>query len=143
MQNIAKFKNTVISGIVAVQCARHGFYLPQGMVDLKKGEAFANTDYALVHSLGEASLLRWIMFTYNIWCQFSIHLPDRIAKWFPTMVRGAILKMHIHNHIEMCQLRWNLNWLTYSVFTVGEMIETGWAEHNLTAGSTKEKNEGN
>ncbi len=39
MQNIAKFKNAVISGVVAVQCARHGFYLPQAMVDLKKGEA--------------------------------------------------------------------------------------------------------
>ncbi|KAJ7710868.1 hypothetical protein B0H17DRAFT_1324341 [Mycena rosella] len=52
MQNIAKFKNAVVSGVIAVQCARHGFYLPQGMVDLKKGEGFANTDYALVHYLG-------------------------------------------------------------------------------------------
>ncbi|KAJ7238317.1 hypothetical protein B0H12DRAFT_973132, partial [Mycena haematopus] len=51
MQNIAKFKNAVISGVVAVQCARHGFYLPQGMVDLTKGEAFAKTDYAIAYAL--------------------------------------------------------------------------------------------
>jgi hypothetical protein len=38
MQNIAKFKNAVISGVVAIQCARHGLFLPQGMVDLQKGE---------------------------------------------------------------------------------------------------------
>jgi hypothetical protein len=38
MQNIAKFKNAVITGVVAVQCARHGFYLPQSFVDLIKGE---------------------------------------------------------------------------------------------------------
>lgn len=38
MQNIAKFKNSVISGVVAVQCARHGFFMPGGMVDLKRGE---------------------------------------------------------------------------------------------------------
>jgi hypothetical protein len=38
MQNIAKFKNSVISGVVAVQCAHHGFFMPGGMVDLKKGE---------------------------------------------------------------------------------------------------------
>ena len=36
MQNIIKFKNAVISGVVAVQCAHHGFYMPQGVVDLKK-----------------------------------------------------------------------------------------------------------
>jgi hypothetical protein len=39
LQNIIKFKNAVVSGVIAVQCARHGFYLPQGMVDLVKGEA--------------------------------------------------------------------------------------------------------
>jgi hypothetical protein len=38
MQRITKFKNAVISGVVAVICARHGFFLPQGMVDLEKGE---------------------------------------------------------------------------------------------------------
>jgi len=40
MQNIVKFKNAVISGVVGVQCARHGFYMPQSMVDLTKGEAY-------------------------------------------------------------------------------------------------------
>ncbi|KAJ6526481.1 hypothetical protein DFH09DRAFT_1095195 [Mycena vulgaris] len=148
MQNISKFKNTVISGVVALQCARHGFYLPQGMVDLKKGEAFTNTDYAVVFGLAEATHLRWIRLTYDIWCQYYVHLADRIEALFPSMrdicakIRGAIPKMHIHNHIERCQMEWNLNWLSYVVFTIGEMIETGWAEHNLTAGSTKEMNDG-
>ena len=39
MQNIIKFKNAVISGMIGIQCARHSFYMPCGMVDLKKGEA--------------------------------------------------------------------------------------------------------
>jgi hypothetical protein len=39
LQNLIKFKNADISGVVAVQCARHGFYMPQGLVDLMKGEA--------------------------------------------------------------------------------------------------------
>ncbi|KAJ6607491.1 hypothetical protein B0H10DRAFT_2227795 [Mycena sp. CBHHK59/15] len=127
MQNIAKFKNAVISGVVAVQCARHGFYLPQGMVDLKKGEAFALTRL----------------------CAYSIKLLERVKKWFPSMesivemILGAIPKMHIHNHKEQCLLEWNLNWLMYVGLTIGEMIETGWVEQNLTAGSTKEQNHGN
>ncbi|KAJ7704531.1 hypothetical protein B0H17DRAFT_1039895 [Mycena rosella] len=148
MQNIGKFKNAVVSGVVAVQCARHGFYLPQGMVDLTKGEAFANTDYAVVFSVAEAARLRWIHLTYDIWCQYGIHFTERVEEMFPSMsgiaakIRGAIPKMHILNHIERCQLEWNLNWLLYVAFTIGEMIETGWAEHNLTAGSTKEMNAG-
>ncbi|KAJ6550380.1 hypothetical protein DFH09DRAFT_925918, partial [Mycena vulgaris] len=148
MQNISKFRNAVITGVVAVQCTRHGFYLPQGMVDLRKGEAFFNTDYAICFALAEAMTLRWIFATYDIWCQYYIHLLDRISEMFPSMadtiakIRGAIPKMHILNHLERCQFEWNLNWLSYVAFTVGEMIETGWAEHNLTAGSTKEMNAG-
>ncbi|KAJ7235748.1 hypothetical protein B0H12DRAFT_1076022 [Mycena haematopus] len=149
MQNIAKFKNAVISGVVAVQCARHGFYLPQGMVDLTKGEAFAKTDYALAYALGEASLIRWIMATYDIWCQYSIKLKERFGDWFPSMldimnkIRGAIPKMHIHGHMLLCLILWNLNFIRWSGFTVGELIETSWVEQNLTAGSTREQNDGN
>ena len=39
LQNVIKFKNAIVSGVVAIVCARHGFYLSQGMVDLTKGEA--------------------------------------------------------------------------------------------------------
>ena len=35
MQNVVRFKNAVISGVVGVQCARHGFYMPSGIVDLR------------------------------------------------------------------------------------------------------------
>ncbi|KAJ7438353.1 hypothetical protein FB451DRAFT_1570308 [Mycena latifolia] len=148
MQNLAKFKNAVITGVVAIQCARHGFYMPSGMVDLKKGEAFANTDYALCQSLRESSKQRFIMVTYDIWCQYGIYLGDHVSKMFNRMlpiikkIRGAIPKMHIHNHQDECEILWNLNWLMHSACTVGEMIETGWAEQNLTAGSTKEQNDG-
>ncbi|CAK5277856.1 unnamed protein product, partial [Mycena citricolor] len=135
MQNIAKFKNAVISGVVGVQCARHGFYMPQGMVDLKKGEAFSLTDYALVFALAEAWTLRWVLVTYDIWCQYHVNLRKRIEHWFPSMawlftlvvLSGAIGKMHILNHQA----------------EFGEMIEAGWAEHNLAAGSSKEENDGN
>jgi hypothetical protein len=85
-----KFKNTVVTGVVAVQCARHGFYMPQSMVDLMKGEvyvsllplleimthisSFPNMDYALSHTLLEAKNQRWIMLSYDIWCQYGKNL---------------------------------------------------------------------
>ncbi|KAJ3560175.1 hypothetical protein NP233_g11008 [Leucocoprinus birnbaumii] len=71
-QDRIKFRDAVISGILATQCARHQFYMGQGMVDLEKGESYARTDYALAHALGEeAKKQSWIMMTYDIWCQYS------------------------------------------------------------------------
>ncbi|KAF7335063.1 hypothetical protein MVEN_02256800 [Mycena venus] len=149
MQNIAKFKNAVITGVVAVQCARHGFYLPQSFVDLIKGEGFGYTDTALRSGLGEeAKTLRWIILAYDIWCQYKAKLLARIKDSFPEMlsvferIEGVIGKMHILNHQERCMFAFNLNFLFCVGLTTGELIETGWAEHNLTAGSTKEMNDG-
>ncbi|KAF7293465.1 hypothetical protein MIND_01124200 [Mycena indigotica] len=147
LQNHAKFNNTPVTGVIAIQCARHGFFLR--LVDLFKGESFRNTDYALAYVLVEALLLRWIFMTYDIWCQFVIHLLDRFEEHFPQLreiiskIRGSIPKMHIHNHNQDCQLEWNLNWMLFVALTVGELIETAWAELNLTAGSTREMNDGN
>ncbi|KAF8144371.1 hypothetical protein K438DRAFT_1435719, partial [Mycena galopus ATCC 62051] len=148
MQKISKFKNAVITGVVAVQCARHGFYMPQGMVDLSLGEGYGYTDYALVYALAEAKLVRWIRVGYDIWCQYGVRLLARIGRWFPEMldiisnISGAINKLHILSHKELCQIIYNLNWLLFVGLVSMEMIETGWAEHNLTAGSTREMNDG-
>ncbi|KAF8221898.1 hypothetical protein L208DRAFT_1325446, partial [Tricholoma matsutake] len=117
LQNLIKFKNADISGVVAVQCARHGFYMPQGLVDLMKGEVFANTDYALAFALAKCMNNHWIMLSYNIWCQFWINLLKRFFLWA-------------------------FKYIKYSGETYGEMIETGWVEQNQTAGSTKEQNDG-
>lgn len=164
MQNVVRFKNAVISGVVGVQCARHSFYMPCGIVDLKKGEAqvhslfykrkclttlrYANTDYAIAHSLAEAKDQRWIMISYDIWCQYSVNIQKRFEKWLPgasillPRIRGAIPKMHIKNHIASCQQLWAFNYLRYSGETWGENIEGSWAEQNQAAGSTKEQNDG-
>lgn len=148
-----------------MQCARHGFYRAKGTADLAKGEAYvlfftsrlhslksflsyARTDYALAQALLEEGDQRWIMVTYDIWCQFSVKLKERFAKSFPHLMplidclRGAIPKMHIHNHIAACQLIWALNFIKYSAETYGEAIESGWAEQNESSGSTKEMNAG-
>ncbi|KAJ3571473.1 hypothetical protein NP233_g3732 [Leucocoprinus birnbaumii] len=67
-QDCAKFKDTEVSGMVGTQC-RHQVYLPQGMVDLTKGEVYAQTDYALAQGLGLQGLRQqWILITYDVWC---------------------------------------------------------------------------
>ncbi len=99
-QQMVKFTNTVFSGVVASQCARHNFYLAQGIANLVKGETYikfvclliteyyyhryVRTDFALGSALGTESLRqRWIMISYDIWCQYSIHLKARMKQRFP------------------------------------------------------------
>ena len=141
------------------------FYMPQSMVDLTKGEvyvpllqhvgrkslilhSFANTDYALSHTLLEAENQRWIMLSYDIWCQYGKKLRKQFDKSFPQQaklvdrIRGTIPKMHVKNHIELCQQLYAFNYLKYSGETWGENIESSWAEQNQTAGSMKEQNDG-
>ncbi|KAF7365921.1 hypothetical protein MVEN_00467300 [Mycena venus] len=148
MHNIVKFKNSVVSGVIAVQCARHGFYLPQGIVDLPRGEGYKYADFAVCYALCEAAGLPWIFLTYDIWCKYGVYLKDRILKRFPSMapiinrVMGAIGKVHNPGHGTECQDEYNLNYTPNVGLVSGELIETGWAELNLSAGSTREMNEG-
>ncbi|KAJ7312414.1 hypothetical protein DFH08DRAFT_822151 [Mycena albidolilacea] len=84
---------------------------------------FANVDYVVCFALAEAELQRQIRLMYDVWCHYSIKLQGRIADNFPSLlsiikkVEGAIPKMHILNHIECCQLEWNLNWLVFCSLT--------------------------
>jgi len=88
------------------------------------------------------------MLCYDIWCQYSKKIKLHFAKHFPRIapildrLRGAVPKLHIKGHVLYCQLLWSFNYIPYSGETCGEMIETGWAENNQTAGSTKEMNDG-
>ncbi|TFK60905.1 hypothetical protein BDN72DRAFT_904576 [Pluteus cervinus] len=148
MQNNLKFKNAAITGVICIQCARHGLYSPHGTADLEKGEAYARSDYVLLRVLDESGTQRWIMVLYDIWCQYHINLPKRVAQHFPNQlpildhVRGAVPKMHVKGHMEECQLQWSFNYLRHSGETCGEKIETSWAEQNQSVGSTKQQNSG-
>ncbi|KAJ7883160.1 hypothetical protein B0H14DRAFT_2564961 [Mycena olivaceomarginata] len=55
MQKISKFKNTVITSVVAGQRILHASGA-QGMVDLSLGEGYGYTNYASVYVLAEAEL---------------------------------------------------------------------------------------
>jgi hypothetical protein len=109
---------------------------------------FANTDYALASALAECSRNRWIMISYDIWCQYGVNLIKRFREHFPSIlpmvsrVRGAIPSAHIRGHLLHCQVLWAFKYIKYSGETYGELIETSWAEQNQTAGSTKEQNDG-
>ncbi|KAG7090398.1 hypothetical protein E1B28_009517 [Marasmius oreades] len=156
MQNKLKFKGCVITGVIAVECGRHCVFL--SMVDLQKGERFANADFVFVRaiqryavgakSLVRARFFRRILSTYDIACQFGVYFFQRTAKQFPDMVwlidfvRWMIPKMHLDGHNSDCRVQFSLNYLKGAARMHGEGIEQSWAESKQSGGSTRQMNHG-
>lgn len=112
------------------------------------GFRYAHTDYALGVTLSDCHEQRWIILSYDVYCQYFKNITTRFEKWFPKLMGlierlgGVVPKMHIRNHVAQCQTQWSTNFQEFLAFLIGELIEGSWAELNQFAGSTKETNHG-
>ena len=107
-------------------------------------------DYAL------GSLLRFhppelkVVLSYDIACQFSKNLVERIKKLPPMLrfevvalsMRFVIPKLHILGHQMSCQLLYNLAYLLGMARTDGESVERGWAHLGPLATSLRQMGPG-
>ncbi|KAG8717463.1 hypothetical protein FRC08_007395 [Ceratobasidium sp. 394] len=140
-----------VTGVGACTCARHSFFLPQGMVDFRKGESFPNTNYAIASTIThfrQYGELLWGV-TYDIFCHWFtqflrqlINLPQHIALPVTLDIIGGVPKFHIIGHIEKCRILHSLNYKRFVGRIEGEGCERAWAFLNETAGSTSEKSPG-
>ena len=111
--------------------------------------SYANADYALAQALQECHSLQDVGLTYDVACQYMVHLVTRFQQHFPHMVpvvsqmTALIPKMHLAGHILDCEYHWSLNFTPGMGRTCGELIETVWSELNQANGSVKEMNHGN
>ena len=123
-----------MTGVVAIACARHGCFLPGGLVDLFKGEQQKNVDWAFIKALATSKLdpAQRVLLIYGIFCQYSIHFYDRIGHLLPTNleVDGGIGSFHVHSHKEQCFFRYCTSFIPNSGVTVGEILEPLWANMN-------------
>ncbi|KAK7027904.1 hypothetical protein VNI00_015120 [Paramarasmius palmivorus] len=153
MQNILKFKNAVITGIVGTICTRHGLFLPNGMVDMPKGEMYCLGDWALYHGLLGREDLKDVHISYDLWCLFKVRLPDRFKRWpihfsnpklveLITTARGCIPQLHIESHGHACKACYHFDYTRNVGRTNGELVETPWSSEKLTGGSTRHMNDG-
>ncbi|PPQ98101.1 hypothetical protein CVT26_003271 [Gymnopilus dilepis] len=155
MQNKIKFKGAIITGVVAVECMRHVFFL--AMADLQKGERYANGDYVLAYflrrwliwdSLQRIRYFRRIVETYDVACQYYVHLRARFESSFPDLADVIDLmyllvpKKHLDGHIDRCKYRFSLNYTDGVGRSHGEGIEPSWAESKQSGGSTRQMNHG-
>ena len=109
-------------------------------------------DYIFHKSLSN-SKIRDLVVSYDIACQWSIHLDTRLQridsnfaeKLFSTQstrIRFLVPKFHLPAHVAHCRSRYSFNYTKYVGRTDGEAPERGWAEINPIANSTKEMGPG-
>ncbi|KAJ7038352.1 hypothetical protein C8F04DRAFT_1179974 [Mycena alexandri] len=137
------------SGVGGVVCARHELVRPQGIGDLQKGERYANMDYiAFSAILGITAM--FLAISYDIACQWQIHLPERMEK-MPEHLQldlalitllFALPVWHASAHEESCQNQNSLTYLEGVGRTDGEGIERTWSVLNPIAWATKEMAKG-
>ncbi|KAK7025384.1 hypothetical protein VNI00_016020 [Paramarasmius palmivorus] len=154
MQNKLKFKGSVVTGVVAIQCARHGTFI--SAVDMSAGESFIHGDVAmylamqvhLINLLRRSRFFRRVVQIYDVACQFSIHFPKRIESYgwelgdVVEFIIFLVPKMHLDGHISDCKYRYSLNYEHGVGHTHGELIETSWGENKQVGRSTREMNHG-
>ncbi|KAG6819543.1 hypothetical protein H0H93_010895 [Arthromyces matolae] len=138
------------TGVGTVDCARHDFKRPNGVGDLQFGESrYLNMDFMFLGSLRD-SKIEVLVVSYDIVCQWSVHLQDRMLSYPHELhlsnsikhISFLIPKFHLPAHIESCNLLYSFN-LTKGVGrTDGEAPERGWANINRIAQSTKEMGPG-
>lgn len=107
-------------------------------------------DYIFASMLRHHHHLLWKFISYDICCQWSKYLIERLKLLPPgmrltlilTLVRFLIPKLHIYGHKLLCQLLFSLNFTLGSARTDGEGIERPWANIGPVATSTREMGPG-
>ncbi|KAI0040342.1 hypothetical protein FA95DRAFT_1502997 [Auriscalpium vulgare] len=140
-------KRFAINGVGAIICSRHCFYLKHCMGDLQRGERYCNMDYMVLSSLAmTAAGIKKFVISYDIACSYHKNFASRMMKHPPERrlpldemyITWAVPKFHLLAHGNDCQTKLNLDLTEWVGRTHGEGVETGWADLNPAALSTRE-----
>ncbi|KAF7317934.1 CxC2 domain-containing protein [Mycena kentingensis (nom. inval.)] len=123
------------TGVGMGVCARHEFVLPTSVADLQRGERYANMDWVFFSLLQHISPLLWLIVSYDIVCQWTKKLQERVKSLAPhirinvvfALLRFVIPKLHILGHVFRCRLLFSLLLLRGGAQTDGEGIERPWS----------------
>ncbi|KAG6849215.1 hypothetical protein H0H93_010409 [Arthromyces matolae] len=137
------------TGVATVECIRHDMKRPRSVGDLQIGEKYRNIDYIFYWSI-VGSKLRCFVVAYDIACQWSIHLRERMFNLDHDFlifndqvhVRFFVPKFHLPAHVLPCRSNFSFNYGLHVGRTDGEAPERGWANSNPLASSTKEMGPG-
>ena len=121
---------------------------------------FANTDYALAHSIYQRRRLGVNdvdlpflescdhLVSYDISCAYWVNAVDRFQKHFPDLVseieriRWLIPLVHVQNHKDNCMYCFASAYIPNAGHFHGETAEHYWAESNQLGAQTRQMNNG-
>ncbi|KAF8131200.1 hypothetical protein EV363DRAFT_1165737 [Boletus edulis] len=137
------------TGVGTIDCARHNMKLPTAVGDLQKGERYTNMDYLFFSAMRHSSVTV-LNVSYDIACQWSKHIWDRMAKLPADLhldfkkrdITFFVPKFHLPAHVQACQTMFSFNFIPGVGRTDGEAPERGWSNINPAAASTKEMGPG-
>ncbi|KAG1880024.1 hypothetical protein F4604DRAFT_1679157 [Suillus subluteus] len=147
--NLAETKNSrglAAMGAGTVDCSCHNMKRPCGFGDLQKGERYINMDYLFFFTLQYSKDVVALNMSYDIACQWSKHIWDRMAT-YPCQMHVEhdtkdfvflVPKFHLPAHVAFCQVTYSHNLIKGMGHTDGEALERGWANINPVATSTQE-----
>lgn len=106
-------------------------------------------DYIFYKTIQTSRLVSYVV-SYDIACQWSLNLPDRMLaldhEFFlfdgRRQVKFLVLKFHLPAHIAACRTRYSFNFTPGVGRTDGEAPERLWNEINPLATSTREMGPG-
>ncbi|QRV96840.1 hypothetical protein RhiJN_24858 [Ceratobasidium sp. AG-Ba] len=146
-----RFAGRDVTGIGALTCTSHSYFVPQGMVDFFKGEQFIYADYAFASAVTHLSCRGPVAYgiTYDIWCHWIVNFHKH-AKNLPYVltlppdldITGGIPKFHLPGHDVSCYVRYSLDNTQYVGWMEGEGPEGVWSHLNQHSGSTSEQGPG-
>jgi bacterioferritin-associated ferredoxin len=168
LSNLKLSSGLITTGVGALGC-QHELWQPQCMVNLQKGERYGsfvrsrcglqylpqyrqcNMQLSLFKSLHTMNRAVDVVHSYNINCQFAVHLMER----FDTLLDDikeveklaikfvhVIPKLHIMGHMRLCQMCYSLNFHAGCGRFCGECIERMWSIMNGITLSTREMRPG-
>ncbi|KAJ7460506.1 hypothetical protein B0H11DRAFT_1923908 [Mycena galericulata] len=157
-QDKKKFKNMAITGTINCQCS-HVFIL--SCVDLYYGERFANTDKALAMDLRQHQPTESFQVTlrlevddidqattYDIACEYFVHLQERFERSFPDLVpmikrmRWGVPALHVQGHQDSCTYLFGTAYMACVGHFHGETAEQYWPEANQLGPHVRQMNNG-
>ncbi|KAA1479653.1 hypothetical protein DENSPDRAFT_789438, partial [Dentipellis sp. KUC8613] len=144
-------KRFSVNGVGAVVCARHGFFRPNGVGDLPRGERYVSMGFLLLMTISIGGIVwRALVISYDIACQFSKNFQKRMSTFPPnfridsavTSVIFLVPKFHLPAHGPKCQADFSFNHTAGVGRTYGETVEANWAKTNRAALSSREMSAG-
>ncbi|KAJ7860607.1 hypothetical protein B0H14DRAFT_3084801 [Mycena olivaceomarginata] len=144
LANSKRVRGLRTTGVGGVTCSRHNMWCANGIGDLQVGERQCNIDFIVLSALMTFAMA-WLVFSYDIACQYAIKFWERMAKMPEAMhlklpladVWWMVPNFHLPDHLTKCRSPFSFHWMRGAGMTNGEGIEQNWAFSNGAAPSTR------